>query len=135
VLPLFDPLRSWSLMDMTTPEVLHQPEGGKKQSSVYRVPRPGGHGGTLIHVDTYDESAKVIRYSILYPDVELEKREIRCNANPDGGTTATVREIIVGLNTYGVRAVSEYVQEGGVQRAIESNGEAINRYLREKWAK
>ena len=133
VFPLFAP--EWRRLydERWKPKVVFSPPGGRKEGMVLRMATPFGDGGAIVSfINRYDPEAMQMRFSILYQDVEIEKYEISCKANPHGGTEATVRINIFGLSEHGNRAVTSYVNGGGLEEVINDWRVAINEYLDKK---
>jgi hypothetical protein len=131
VCPLFEPDRRSLWIDWWDPQVLFDPQGGTKAGKVLRIETPHGKShAILVYIHRHDPEAMSIVYSIIYQEVEIEKREIRCRAKEEGGTAVDVRTIIMGLNDYGNRAVRQHVEAGNVEKGIDLHRDAVDEYLR-----
>lgn len=131
VCPLFEPDQDSLWIDWWKPEVLFHPGGVTKSGKVLRIESPHGEGhAILVYIHRHDPEAMEIVYSILYREVELEKRMVHCRAREGGGTVVEVRTVIIGLNDYGNRAVRQHVEAGNVEKGIDLHRDAVDEYLR-----
>lgn len=128
VFPLFEPKgqRLWTRFKSNT-EFLFPGSGETLSGAMFRI--VAGHGTTWEVVAQHDPQARMIRYVHLEPDVELLVEEIRCVANPHGGTIATIKWSVAGLTEDGNERVRKFMTEH-FDEAMDRIQSAINAYLK-----
>ncbi len=65
----------------------------------------------------HDIKAGVLKYLNIYGNIEDEQITITCVPGANGGTVATLQNRILGFHDYGVEAVTDYVDTGGIERS------------------
>lgn len=92
----------------------------------YAVDKHHGYRWEVMAEDNPDEH--LMRWILIYPEVELLVAEIRC-ASEEGGTKLTMAWSVIGLSADGNEQVKNFFASDSFEKQVDTMGEMLNAYL------
>jgi len=77
-----------------------------------------------------DPEARLMRWILMYPEVELLVAELRCTPDSDGGTDLTMAWAVIGLSPDGNTAVKNFFDTDNFESQVDRTAERLNEYLK-----
>lgn len=124
---LFSPLGEKHWVAGWDPELLHPASGDPEVGAVFATQHHDGLRAVWTII-AMEPSARHIAYVNVTADTYLALIDVRCQADPGGGTCATVTYTYTGLSEHGNRYI-ESLTEADYRDRMASWEEAIGNYL------
>lgn len=126
VFPLFTPLGEKHWIASWDPEIIYPADGRPQVGAVFTTTH-AGESKTVWTIVSYDPAEFYIAYVRTKPDLRVDRIEVRCEANLDGSTKATVTYMFTGLTEQGNKSIEELKPTHNQQ--VAGWEAAINHYL------